>query len=72
MVQRDYQALKQLKQRRWGLMKKACELSKLCGVHVTVIIEDSGDFDVFKSEEDFPLRIQLDVGSHNRRLKDPI
>lgn len=61
MVQRDHAAKKQFKQRKDGIMKKANDLRKLCGVRVAVLVQDEHEWFVYRSEHNWPLGLDLKV-----------
>jgi len=54
MVSRTYNEKKQFFTRREGIMKKAHELHKLCGVKITILIDDDDDWYDFRSEPNWP------------------
>ncbi|KAI9743713.1 MAG: hypothetical protein M1818_003029 [Claussenomyces sp. TS43310] len=61
-MQRSNAESKQFKQRKAGLMKKANELYKLCGVRVAVIIQDREDWYSYRSQRSWPAGTDIEYG----------
>ncbi|KFY22058.1 hypothetical protein V491_02896 [Pseudogymnoascus sp. VKM F-3775] len=72
MSSRSFRELRQLNNRKDGLMKKACDLRRLCsGVRIAIIIEYDGKVDAFRTEDGFLSTLQIQ-SANELRPKDYI